>query len=201
MASTYYVNQGRLVKDKGITRGGYLVWTEEEWRKMFDIWVEKTYGLVTTIALTNLTFVIMIPFMAIAYFFLPDGPARNFMIIFILLICLIPFALVHRTRTIYKKLPVPSLREHGLQYIPRTFIPYTEIATTERKAIGWRKKQEALVLIPRYQRREGGFKIKVPWTILIEFISEEAAKELEARVRGDIGPYGPPELHIYGTYK
>lgn len=199
MVSTYYVSQGRLVKDNGITRGGYLVWTEEEWQKRFDIWIEETLGMVTTIKVTALMYAFMTPFMVLVYI-MPDGPTKIFMIYFFLIISIIPFILSHRTKTIYKKLPVPSVREHGLQVMPRTFIPYTEITTTERKAVG-RRKRDVIILNPRYQRREGGLKIKAPWAILIEFITEEGAKELEARVRGDIGPDRPPELHLYATYK
>ncbi len=201
---TYYVKQGKLVRDKGLDRGNLLVMTEEEWRERYDVLLKKAMWTVSTLIgiVIGIGFII---FMALVLFTFPEDQMRDSLIAFFLMLTLlfvfVPFISLYQNRQRAKKLPAPGLYEYGLQQSPYGFIPYTEIASTERTAVGWPKKKDVVVMNPWYQRKALGIKIRTPWNILIEFIGEEGAKELEARVRGDIGPHGPPDLHIYGTYK
>ena len=201
---TYYVKQGKLVRDKGIDRGKLLVMTEEEWRKRYDGLLKKAMWTASSIAGLIIGIVIIIP-MTLMLFTFPDAQTRNAFIFLLLMLTLVfffaPFIALFQNRQRATKLPAPGLYEYGLQQSPYGFIPYTEIASTERTAVGWPKKKDVMVMNPWYQRKALGIKIMTPWNVLIELIGEEGAKELEARVRGDIGPKGPPELHIYGTYK
>ncbi len=178
--------------------------TEEEWRERYDGFLKKAMGTASYISGIIIGIIFLIPMIFVS-FTLPDAQTRSAFIVFLLMLSLlfffVPFISLYQNRQRAKKLPAPGLYEYGLQQSPQGFIPYTEIASTERTAVGWPKKKDVVVMNPWYQRKALGIKIKTPWNILVEFIGEEGAKELEARVRGDIGPKGPPELHIYGTYK
>jgi len=198
LVRTYYVSQGRLVRDKGITRGVFLVYNEKEWRERFDRTLDRTMGTKSAIATVVLTIVCMFPLFLVVYY-LPDSPARYFMFLFLLMLSIIPYYTIFRTRQVYGDLPVPSLHEQGIQESPLTFIPYGEIASVERTTIGGRKQKDRVVLNPRYQRWERGFKIKAPWFMSFELLGEDGVNELEARLRGGIGPAEPPELHLYET--
>jgi hypothetical protein len=204
LVRTYYVKQGKVVRDKGITRGNILVLTEEQWRERWDGLLKKAMwkGLILIVSMISVVFMIPIILMVATN---PIDQGLEAMVVImmltLLLVFTVPFITLNQNRRHAKRQPAPGLYEYGLQQSPVGFIPYAEIASTERKAIGWPKKQDVVVMNPRYPRKALGFTIKTPWNILIEFIGEEGAMELEARVRGDIGPHGPPELHIYGTYK
>ena len=200
----YYVKQGKFVRDKGIDRGNLLLMTEEEWRERYDGLLKKIMWTASILSVLMVSIVVIIP-MFFVLFTIPEGQTPAALIVLFLMLPLmmffLPFLSLYQGRQQAKKLPAPGLYEYGLQLAPHAFIPYPEIASTERKAVGWPKKKDVVAMHPRYQRKALGIKIKTPWNVLIELIGEEGAKELEARVRGDIGPKGPPELHIYGTYK
>jgi hypothetical protein len=201
---TYYVKQGKFVRDKGIIRGNILVMTEEQWRERWDGLLKKAMwkGLILIVSMVTVVFMIPIIFIVATN---PIDQGLEAMVLSMMLILLMVFTVpiinLYQSRRHAKRQPAPGLYAYGLQQSPVGFIPYGEIASTERKAIGWPKKQDIVVMNPRYPRKVLGFTIKTAWNILIELIGEEGAKELEARVRSDIGPHGPPELHIYGTYK
>jgi len=204
LVRTYYVKQGKGVRDKGITRGNILLMTEDQWRERYDGMLKKAVWKGSILIVSMFSVFLMIPMMLLVATN-PMDQGLQAMILLLLMIFLlvfsVPFMVLNQNRRHAKRQPAPGLYEYGLQQSPVGFIPYAEIASTERRTIGWPKKQNVVVMHSRYQRKALGFTIKTPWNILIEFIGEEGAKELEARVRGDIGRDGPPELHIYGKYK
>jgi len=202
---TYYIDKGRRLRDKGITRGNHLVRTEEEWRERYDRMLTKPLGSASEDSYVLITIIIFFPLMLII-FLIASGPARDAMIFFLVLLLfisiIIPVTVVFLQRRVIRKLPAAGLYDYGIQQTHVIFIPYQEIARIEMSARGWPKKREVMLLHPRYERILAyGIKTKMPYVILVEFLGLEGAKELEERVRGGTGPIGPPDLHLYGTYK
>jgi len=125
-----------------------------------------------------------------------------FLIVTVVILVIFLMAILLITRLIVRNNPAAGLYENGIQQTHTTFIPYKEIARTELISEGWPKKRDILLMHPRYKLKLlFGIKTKLPWSINVEFLGAEGLRELEARIRGVDGTNGPPELHLYGTYK
>lgn len=183
MVKRYLVHHGRLVRDRGVSRGSMLVYPEREWRGRFTSLLEEGKWVIVTYCAAAL--VILASLLTLVWAIADDGLTRDFAMIIILTMMLgvtISPPMVWYTLLwgIANK-PAPGLYEHGFQD-HTGFIPYVEMASTDRRTIG-RRKRPVVAMHPRYERRSlFGRRVEGPWAIAIDFLGEEGARELEARV-------------------
>ncbi len=176
-----------------------LVWTEEQWRKRFM----EQYNRI----MQRMVIFLVLLYLVIVMIFVTMGllmATRETFLVFVIIIVFItltfglitPISLFLSKREIAKA-PATGLYKYGLQLTPFYFIPYFEMARTERQWRGWPKKAEAIVIHPRYDRRSWFDRASFPWAVKMSFLDEEGARELEDIVSGDDGLKTPPKLVVY----
>ncbi len=199
MPRSYFVRNGRLQRDRGMDRGQMIVWTDEEWRRRFSEMMNRMMER-AIIGLMIVYAACMVMLITMALLSGP-GPGAQIFTIVIFFITLtfgigIPM-IMFQTKRGFAKAPAVGLYEGGLQLTPFYFIPYHEMKRTGRKMIGWPTKVEAVVMYPRYDKKDLLDQIRRPWTVLMTLLGIEGAHELERIVAGDVRSREPPKLVIY----
>ena len=185
MPKPYIVSHGRTVVDTGFDRGSTLIWTPEEWKTrrreynrngikvMLRFWV--IFSAVTLLIVFAMHIILAEE---------SDWPLT--LVFSTVGLCLLPFCWPiwnHLTQG-----EGPGLYEHGVQLLLYEFIPYTEIASTECRPIGWRG-ESLMRLHPRHEKRGiKGMLEPEPWVIPVAFLGEEGVEELERRVHAPGSP-------------
>ena len=173
-----------------------LVHTEEEWRHRHKTILDRTarrlWMWMVAVGIGLILYVL-----CVEYLFEPwDVISTSAFIIIILSGMVIPSVgriVKHRTR----RYPATGLYEEGLQITPHIFIPYAEIASTEREPSG--------VFSLEGVRLHLRFRLPLPlWFVLpegltvpAEFLGEYGIVELERRVAVFQAPVEPPRLVLY----
>lgn len=185
--ASYIVRKGRLEKEPGIERGQMLVRPEEEWRRRrLDLIKRSRMKAIIHIAIIYVPVPIFFVMILVELF-------ENLGLVLIMVLGLWTILIIGTPYIVYREMlkdnveePAEGLYENGVQMLG-TFIPYTEIASTERK-VG-RKGVTSVILHPRYERRkENGKVIKRPWSLSKSILGEEGVEELEKRVRAQGSP-------------
>ena len=186
--TTDIVREGRLVYEPNIKRGETLVYKDWEWtarsrpyRRRRELW-----SLAISICFVGPPLIMTIYLLV----FIPDDFERLVLVLlfggFTLCMVIISVFAHVANRKENVETPPEGLYERGVQLFHFIFVPYEEIAAiSERIAKG-----KPHVELRLHSHEDGSIRERNPkvWRIPKEFLGEEGARELKARVHAQGSP-------------
>jgi len=189
LAKRYYLSEGRWEVDEGFERGQVRVRSETEWRRRYRsmqrVMMRKTMVDAAAVIIIFWSLHIALALQLEGGSLWTSVPLLVLFII--LLLAMGPLNYVMRMWR-FDDAPSPGLYRDGVQMTPEAFLPYVEIGEVRRKAIlGLMGRREVVRVRERRKRKNFPYR-KLPWTLWIDFLGEDGAEELEARVHAAGSP-------------